>query len=249
MSPMPTRSDLTTAFLRTFAIQGSWNYRTLVGGGLAYAMLPLLLRIHAGNPVALAAALRRHASSFNGHPYLCPMAVGALARVEQDGLEPEKIERFRTALRGPLGAVGDRVVWAGWRPLCFLLAIIGFGLGLEAWKAALIFLLVYNAGHLWLRLWGYRRGWQEGLNVGAVLTRSTLKRIAGPMMVVNQFLLGLATVAVVLTIPGLRGIEPFAGVVAVAVAATVGVGGFLKPGRISPVSVFLLLMAGAVWFG
>jgi PTS system mannose-specific IID component len=65
---MISRTDLTAAFLRTFAIQGSWNYRTLLGGGLAYAMLPLLVRIHSGDPVALRRAVRRHASSFNGRP-------------------------------------------------------------------------------------------------------------------------------------------------------------------------------------
>ena len=37
---------------------------------------------------------------------------GALARAELDGEPPARIERFRTALCGPLGSVGDRLVWA-----------------------------------------------------------------------------------------------------------------------------------------
>ena len=47
----PLRSDHLAAWSRTFAVQGSWNYTTMVGTGVAYALLPLLRRIYAGDPV------------------------------------------------------------------------------------------------------------------------------------------------------------------------------------------------------
>ena len=47
----PLRQDLVAGWWRTFAVQGSWNYRTMIGGGMAFAMLPLLRRIYAGDPV------------------------------------------------------------------------------------------------------------------------------------------------------------------------------------------------------
>ena len=240
---MISRTDLSAAFLRTFAIQGSWNYRTLLGGGLAYAMLPLLVRIHSGDPVALRRAVRRHASSFNGHPYLCSVAVGALARLEHDGLDPGKIERFRTALRGPLGAIGDRVVWAGWRPFCLLGAIVAFSLGLEEWKAVLLFLSVYNAGQLWLRLWGFRAGWREGLAVGSVLARSPLKQWATVMIRVNLFLLGLAAVLLVLRVP----LEGSIGPVTVGLAFLGGLGSYLRPSRGGSLAIGLLMAAAVLW--
>ncbi len=197
----PTRSDHSAAFLRSFAVQGSWNYRTMIGGGVAYALWPLLARIHAGDPVALRAALERHASAFNAHPYLSSLAVGALARVEHEEHEPETIRRFRTALRGPLGAIGDQAVWAGWRPFCLLTAILAFCLGLDARVAALGFLLLYNSGHLSLRAWGYRRGWREGLNVGGVLARSPLKQFAQRLVPVNQALMGAAVTLLLVRLP------------------------------------------------
>jgi mannose/fructose/N-acetylgalactosamine-specific phosphotransferase system component IID len=240
---MISRTDLTAAFLRTFAIQGSWNYRTLLGGGLAYAMLPLLVRIHSGDPVALRRAVRRHASSFNGHPYLCSMAVGSLARLEHDGLDPARIERFRTALRGPLGAIGDRVVWAGWRPFCLLSAIIAFCLGLEEWKAVVAFLSVYNAGHLWLRLWGFRTGWREGLGVGSALARSPLKYWATVMIRANLVLLGLATVLLVLRVPLHGSIGPVAG----GAAVIAGLGAYMNPTRGGSLAIGLLMIAAVVW--
>ena len=37
--PRGRRVAFRKAFLRTFAVQGSWNYRTMLGSGFAYAML------------------------------------------------------------------------------------------------------------------------------------------------------------------------------------------------------------------
>jgi len=71
--------------------------------------------------------MTRQSAYFNAHPYLAAVAVGALARAELAGVPPERIERFRTALSGPLGSVGDRLVWAGWLPFCSLVALVAFG--------------------------------------------------------------------------------------------------------------------------
>ncbi len=242
---MLSRADLTTSFLRSFSIQGSWNYETLVGGGLGYALAPLLARVHAGNPVALRDAVRRHASSFNAHPYLCSLAVGALARVEHDGLDSETIERFRTALRGPLGALGDRAVWAAWRPLCLLLAITSFALGLSAWKAAILFLVLYNVGHLWLRVWGFRTGWREGLGVGSILASSPLKRLSAVLAPVNLVLLGLAVTLLLDTVPQGAGVG--VGPVVWGVAVLAAVGAYLSPTRGGRAAVALLAAAALVW--
>lgn len=192
----PTRSDRIASFLRCFAIQGSWNYRSLVAGGLVNAMLPLLRRVYAGDPMLLRAAVERHLEPFNGHPYLCPMAVTALARLEHDGESPERIERFRAALRAPLGAVGDELVWATWRPFCLLLSIAIFWLSGRPWIAVGVFLLVYNIGHIWLRAWSFRRGWSEGLGVGSYLGDPPWARVAPWVTNLNLLLVGSAVVLV-----------------------------------------------------
>ena len=191
---MPLQSDRLAAWWRTFAIQGSWNYRSLVGPGIAYSMLPLLRRIYAGDPVQLRGAIERHMQSFNGHPYLCAMAVSALARLEQDGTDPETVERFRTALRGPLGTVGDRAVWAQWRPACLLVGILAFTLGSSPLTSALIFLVTYNVGHVVVRSWAFVKGWEAGLGVGRLLKGSWVERFAGHLWPVNLVLLGFVSV-------------------------------------------------------
>ena len=97
---------------------------------------------------------RARAHYFNAHPYLAAVAVGALARAELDGEPPARIERFRTALCGPLGSVGDRLVWAGWLPFCSLVALARLRTRRGPVLVVALFLVLYNVGHFGLRAWG-----------------------------------------------------------------------------------------------
>lgn len=163
-------------FLRSFSIQGSWNYRTLQGSGFAFALMPVLRWVHGDDDERLQAAVTRHTTLFNAHPYLAGIALGAVARMEMDGEDPALIERFKTALRGSLGTLGDRIVWAGWRPACVLLALVVLFVTHSALAALVVFLAVYNAGHLGLRWWALRIGVEHGKNVGERLRRAPLTR-------------------------------------------------------------------------
>lgn len=184
-------SDLWSAWLRSFAVQGSWNYRTLLGSGTAYALMPVLRRVHAGDPVRMRRALADHLQPFNAHPYLATLAVGALARAERDGTDRETIRRFRRALSGPLGSLGDRTVWSRWRPFCLLVALAAWmGAGLSPWAAVLLFLVLYNAGHVALRAWSFRAGWREGLGVARVLNGWPPDRWSRALIPLNAMLLG-----------------------------------------------------------
>lgn len=185
------RPELWSAWFRSFAVQGSWNYRTLLGSGVAYALLPVLRRVYAGDPVGLRRALEDHLEGFNAHPYLAPLAVGALARAERDGEDRERIRRFRRALSGPLGSLGDRVVWTRWRPFCALLALAAWlGAGAPPWAAILLFLVLYNSGHVLLRAWAFRAGWNEGLRVARVLRQWPPDRWSRVLAPLNALLLG-----------------------------------------------------------
>jgi PTS system mannose-specific IID component len=164
-------------YLRLFAVQGSWNYETLIGNGVAFCMEPALRLLPGGRGGQLyGEALARHARYFNAHPYFAGVAVGALARAELDGVAPALIERFRTALAGPLGSVGDRLVWASWLPLCSLIALGAFGFDARPVTVVAIFLVLYNLGHLSLRAWGLRVGFQRGLRVSDALAHPLLRR-------------------------------------------------------------------------
>jgi PTS system mannose-specific IID component len=179
--------------VRLHAIQASWNYETMMGPGIAFALEPALRRLPGGpGGPAYRAALARHARYFNAHPYLAALAVGALARAELDGEDPVRIERFRTACCGPLGSVGDRLIWAGWLPLSALIALAVYGLGASPAGVVAAFVVSYNLGHVAIRVWGLRAGWREGLRLSAALAHPVLRQ--GPEAIARAIALvaGLA---------------------------------------------------------
>jgi PTS system mannose-specific IID component len=163
-------------YFRLLAVQGSWNYETLIGNGIGFSAEPGLRSLPGGvGGVAYNEALAREAGYFNAHPYLASVAVGALVRAELDGVEPQTIERFRTALCSPLGSLGDQLVWASWLPFCSLLSLAAFGLGASPLAVVFVFLLTYNAGHFALRAWGLRVGYSRGLSVAIALNNQFLR--------------------------------------------------------------------------
>ncbi len=169
-------SKLLSAFLRTFLIQGSFNYDRMIGVGLAHSMEPLVGEM--GNGVAA-----RSAQFFNAHPYMAGVAAGALARAERDGVGEKHVMALRNALVGALGSVGDRLFWAGVLPITG-----GIGLSLAArvdpTLGAVVFFVLYNLMHIPLRWWGLRAGWENGIRVAGVLTRHRIQRslrVVGPL--------------------------------------------------------------------
>ncbi len=164
-------------FTRSLAIQGSWNYETLLGNGIGFSVEPALRQLPGGvHGAAFKEAITRESAYFNAHPYLASVAIGALARAELSLVPPDRIERFRTALCGPLGSVGDRLIWAGWLPFCSLVALLAFGLRATPIFVVVLFLGLYNAGHLALRIWGLHVGWTRGLGVAAALANPVLRQ-------------------------------------------------------------------------
>ena len=199
---LPLRTQL-AMLIRLFAVQGSWNYEILLGTGIGFCVEPALRLLPGGvDGTAYRAALARQSSYFNAHPYLASVAVGALARAELEGEAPEKIERFRTALCGPLGSVGDRLVWAAWLPFCSLTALAAFGLGARPLVVVLLFLILYNTAHVALRVWGLRTGWSRGTRVAAALGNPVLRH--GPQYIARAaaLLAGIALPLALLRVIG-----------------------------------------------
>ena len=198
--PLTTRGAM---LLRLLAVQGSWNYETLLGNGMGFCLEPALRRLPGGvNGEAYRAALARESQYFNAHPYLAAVAVGALARAELDGELPERIIRFRTALCGPLGSVGDRLVWATFLPACSFAALLAFGLGAGPLVVIAVFLGIYNVGHLALRIWGLETGIRRGLRVatslGTPALRQSPQQVGRVAAILGGFALPLAASRIVL---------------------------------------------------
>jgi mannose/fructose/N-acetylgalactosamine-specific phosphotransferase system component IID len=243
----------TRLLLRSFLIQGCWNYRTMVGTGLAWALLPALKlrerdRQSRGETDGGADAVARHLGHFNGHPYLMTVALGALAREELNGSDPERVRRFRRVLPAPLGSLGDTAIWAAWRPACLLAALLAALLGAPSFLIVAGLLLAYNVVHLGVRIWGVRAGWAQGVEVGRALGAARFpvwaERIGRVGVLVLGLLLGL------LLVEGLQaggwGLFWLAGA-----AASLGVGlrGGASAGRHGSVLILVLILGGFIWGG
>lgn len=195
-------------FTRLFAVQGSWNYELMLGPGIGFCVEPALRELPGGvDGTAYHEALARQTRYFNAHPYLAAVAIGALIRAEFDGQPAPQIERFRNAMCGPLGSLGDRLVWAGWLPFCSLVALLAFGLGAGPLAVVVLFLVLYNVGHIALRAWGVSTGWRSGLHVAAALGTPLLRR--GPQYLARAvlFLAGAALPLAIARVLGERATE------------------------------------------
>jgi PTS system mannose-specific IID component len=214
------RAVLASVLVRSLSIQGSWNYRTLIGSGFAYALLPVLRHIYRDRPDELQAAVTRHTELFNSHPYLSPLALGAVSALE-DVERPEVVARFKSAVRGSLGTLGDRLVWAGWRPVCALFALLLVALGVAWWSALLAFLLIYNLGHVGLRWWSFRFGLRHGKHVGEELRKTPIQKAQSVLDFAGALLVG-ALLPLVIARPALPGWGGALWTAALALAAILG---------------------------
>jgi PTS system mannose-specific IID component len=223
---------------RSLSIQASWNYRTLIGSGFAYALLPALRFIYRGRPAELQAAVRRHTELFNSHPYLSPLALGSVALLEATE-RPEVVARFKSAVRGSLGTLGDRLIWAGWRPLCALFALLLAALGAPWWSVLPAFLLLYNAAHLAMRFGSFSFGFKHGKHVGEELRRTPVQALQRTLDFAGALLVG-ALLPLVIARPALPGWSGALWTVALAGAALLGL---RFGGRVRTPVAFVLAIA------
>lgn len=178
------------ALIRLYGVQASWSYERLAGIGVGHAAAPLLRdEFHDAPAAERRAAVARSAEYFNSHPYLAGLAVGAVVRAERDGIPGPAISRLRTALSGPLGALGDQLIWTGEVPILMgvslaLLPVLG-------WWVVLLAVVVHNVIRFRLTLWGLDLGLANGLAVGEAVRRSALPRTAAIAQRLAAFAVGL----------------------------------------------------------
>ena len=197
VSRLIPRRIIVSTFLRSFLIQGSWNYHTMLGSGFAFSMLPTLRRVFGSNGAALDEAVARHQEHFNAHPYMANLALGAAMRLEAEGSDADTVRRLKAAVRSPLGGLGDALVWAAWLPGVAVGALALYWLGAPAGVVVTAFLVTYNVGHLGLRAWCLSAGLRAGRELGGVLVKADLSRWTARLRPVVVGLLGVMVGGVV----------------------------------------------------
>jgi PTS system mannose-specific IID component len=179
------------ALLRLLAIQGAWSYERMTGIGMGYAAEPLLADLDAESPARHREATARSAEFFNCHPYLAGLALGASVRAEHEGVPGAQIQRLRTALCSPLGALGDQVFWAGLVPIVMSLALVAIALGSGGIVLA-VAVVAYNIVRVLVSRWALVTGLATSMQVGTAIAASWLPRTAARISAPAGFVGGLA---------------------------------------------------------
>jgi PTS system mannose-specific IID component len=169
--PVPRRV-LLQVFFRSLLIQAGFNPKAMQGLGYTYALFPALRALYPAGE-ARTVAVRRHLALFNTHPYFAAAILGGAVRIEERiaaGGDPAEVTRFRNALAAPLAAIGDAFFWSALRPACALLAaLVAPSIGL--WAVA-VFLGLYNAVHLSVRIWLFVIGYRNAEGLVALVGRA-----------------------------------------------------------------------------
>ena len=160
------------AWLRLFAVQGTWNYERMLGVGMGYAAEPLLEDLKTVDPVRHTEAVVRSAEFFNCNPNLAGLALGATGAGGVRRRSPARRSPGsgrRSAARSARWATSSsgRV----WCPLLVGAALIGVVLG-ASWWAVLGFLVLYNLARVATGVWALRTGLDAGMGVGTAIAQS-----------------------------------------------------------------------------
>ncbi|MFN0064144.1 MAG: PTS system mannose/fructose/sorbose family transporter subunit IID [Myxococcaceae bacterium] len=239
-------------FGRSLFLQASWNPQGMQNLGLAYAVFPALRELYP-EPDAQKAAVRRHLSFFNTHPYVAAAIVGGVLHHEEHiarGEESsERVVAFKDALMGPLAALGDGFFWRSLRPAvgAFCAATVPF---FGAW-AALLYLVLYNAVHFSLRGKLYVLGLEQGDKLIESLARAKLPTRGARLRWVAAISAGgLATwfaVSVGAEVADWARVGVLSACLGVCALAFIALVKRVSPSVVLYVSAFLAIAVGAMW--
>ena len=192
------KRDLASIYLRSFFMQAVWNFKSLLAAGFCYALIPAAKRL-TNSEDGTCAFLKKHLCFFNAHPYFASYAVGAIIRLEEDlqaGIikDEAQIGRFKNAMIGALGALGDQLFWAAVKPGAILLGLAGAAifqdLELQIFSILAV-LLVYNIPHLYIRTAGLLNGYAEGYAIVKHLKIEKFEKVKNLYLFIGAVMLGI----------------------------------------------------------
>ena len=178
-------------FWRSFFLETLWNFEKMQNVGFSFCIYPAMEKLYPGEQERKQ-AIERHLDTVNTHPAMGPLLAGLTARLEHD-LPPTSIIPYRKRVMSALAAHGDRVFWGHIRPLA---AVVGVALSLcfhDCLVGSIALLLIYNLPHFGVRIFGFGKGWREGL---AVLRSLNAARVEAVVRLVRR---GIALVLGVVT--------------------------------------------------
>ena len=187
-----TKKDRISVWLRSFFLQGSWNYERMQNGGFAYAMIPAIKRLYKTKEEQ-SEALKRHLEFFNTHPYVASPIIGVTLALEEERsngtpVDDKTIQGVKVGMMGPLAGIGDPVFWFTVRPilgaLAASLALNGSILG------PVIFFVAWNLIRMAFTWYTQEFGYKAGSRISQDLSGGVLQDITKGASILGMFILG-----------------------------------------------------------
>ena len=142
-----TAKDLNKMAWRGLFVQASFNYERMQACGWLYSIIPGLKKIHK-NKEDMSKSMTMHMEFFNTHPFLVTFIEGIVIAMEENKENIDTIRGIKIATMGPLGGIGDALIWLTLLPIS---AGIGSALAINGSIAGpFVFLLIFNIIHFGL---------------------------------------------------------------------------------------------------
>ena len=170
------KTDLAKVYRRQFLIRAGLNFERQQCVGFTAALTPLIDKYYTDKEEKRQVMLR-HMNLFLSQPMVASLPIGvALAMEERIALEhdidPEAVNSVKTALMGPLAALGDSLINGTLRPL-----VAGIAITMAQQNNILgpiLFLIVMSFTTLFVRYIGIYKGYEKGVEVVEDIHKSGL---------------------------------------------------------------------------
>jgi PTS system mannose-specific IID component len=187
-------------FIRSFLVQSCWNYEGMQNIGFAFGMAPVVEAVSRSTTERVG-ILTEHLAYFNSHPYLASAIIGAAAsaQLQQGAGAAREIREIKDTLSNPFAALGDSLFWSTFKPLFSVTAIITALWG--GVLAPVVFLVLYNVFHLWVRGVGFMHGVRGRMDLMRYVKRMEIPNVSLRLRRVTLVLLGLLTAGFAFFLP------------------------------------------------
>lgn len=190
--PELTKRDYIATYLRSTFLLGSFNFERMQAIGFAVSMVPAIKRFYSKKEDQ-AAAMRRHLEFFNTQPWIASPILGVTAAMERqkaagEDIDDAAITNVKVGLMGPMAGVGDPLFWGTARPV---LAALGASLALTGnILGPLLFFFGLGAMRAATRWYGFRVGYQKGVEVISEVGGGTLQKLTQMASIMGLFVMG-----------------------------------------------------------
>ncbi|MBK1809928.1 PTS mannose transporter subunit IID [Clostridium sp. YIM B02505] len=187
-----SKKDITSMFVRSWFLLGSFNFERMQSVGFCVTMIPAIKKLY-DKKEDQRAALKRHLEFFNTQPFISAPIMGVTAAMEEQKangapIDDASISGVKVGLMGPLAGVGDPVFWGTLRPVT---AALGASIALSgSILGPLLFFVIFNALRLATKWYGLKYGYQKGTEIVSDMAGNRLKKLTVGASILGLFVMG-----------------------------------------------------------